>query len=300
MKLAVVTPAHGEAVSVSCLQSLLRLQRLLMRRRDQMLQVTISHPERSEARNFLLSYWFDKTDASHILFADPEIGFDPQLVVDMIAFDKPVTGVVYAQPHVDLVRLAQGAAKGESPPRAIARAHDYVFRPLKGRPPRLVQGFLQVEACGAGLLLVSRDCIKQMLAKEPGLSDRAAKKYLSLARDLDRLIRAFDPLTVDGIRLADGFAFCHRWRTQCDGEIWACTNRTATQTGAQRFEARLADAAGGTSAITSIGPEGAAASGNAVRSRGAPVRLKGKAPRKRARIVKTRLAQPKANPGKLN
>ncbi|MCC6948634.1 MAG: hypothetical protein IT539_12780 [Bradyrhizobiaceae bacterium] len=244
-KICVATPAYGDTVYTPYVQSLLRLQRALMRRGDQMQHVSISFAEVSEARNFLLTYWFDKTDASHILFVDADMGFEPQLVFDMLALEKPMVGMIYPRRQVDLARIAELAAKGEPPARAIARAHDFIIRPLKGKTPRRERGFLEVEGCGAGLLLVSRGCIAEMLRKRPLLSDRAAKKNSPLARDLDRLIRAFDPLTVDGARLSEDFSFCHRWHAQCGGEIWARADRAVTHIGPHRFESRYADAGGG-------------------------------------------------------
>lgn len=243
-KICVATPAYGETVYTAYLQSLLRLQRALIRRGDQMQHVAISFAEVSEARNFLLTYWFDKTDASHILFVDADMGFDPQLVLEMLAFDKPVVGAIYPRRQVDLQRVAEAAAKGEPPARAIARAHDFIIRPVRGRAPRRDKGFIEVEGCGAGLLLVSRGCIEEMLKKRPLLSDRAAKKNSPLAKDLDRLIRAFDPVTVEGARLSEDFSFCHRWQAQCGGEIWARADKAVTHIGPHRFEARYADAAG--------------------------------------------------------
>src|SRR5258705_2305761 len=54
------------------------------------------------------------------------------------------------------------------------------------------------------------------------------------ARTLTRLIRAFDPVAVDGARLSEDFSFCHRWR-QCGGQIWADTAPAITPVGLYRF-----------------------------------------------------------------
>jgi hypothetical protein len=295
-KICVATPAYGEVVYVPCMQSLLRLQRALMRRGDQLLQIAVSYPEVSEARNFLLTYWFDKTDASHILFVDADMGFDPELVLEMLAFDKPVVGVIYPRRYVNLQRIVEAAAKGDAPPRAIARAHDFIVRPLKGKQAKPEKGFVEVEACGAGVLLVSRACIEEMLKKRPLISDRAAKKYSPLARELERLIRAFDPMTVDGVRLSDDFAFCHRWRAQCGGAVWARADRAVSHMGTHRYEARLVDAVGGPHAVASLTPPGGAKGDGGkpavTLKAGTPQRVKEAA--KPARLVKARLAPPKS------
>jgi hypothetical protein len=295
-KICVATPAYGEMAYMPYAQSLLRLQQALLRRDDQMLHVTVSFSEMSEARNFLLTHWFDKTDASHILFVDTDIAFEPALVLEMLALQKPVVGVVYPLRHLNLMRIVEAAAKGESPPRAIARGHDFAVRPLQGKPPRTLNGFVEVEGCGAGILLVSRACIAEMLKKRPQLSDRTAKKSSPLARDLERLIRAFDPMTAQGVRLADDFSFCHRWRTDCGGEIWARADRAVTHMGPHRYEARIADAAGGGPRLPArVSPAAAGAGGETGKPRGNVARLTvSEGAKRRPRVVRAKLAPPKS------
>jgi hypothetical protein len=103
------------------------------------------------------------------------------------------------------------------------------------------KGFVEVDGCGAGVLLIRRDCVATLLEKMPELSDKAAKKSSPLAKNLDRLIRAFDPMFIDSGRLSEDFAFCHRWR-QCGGEIWANVGHEITHIGLHRFKGRYAGA----------------------------------------------------------
>ena len=115
---------------------------------------------------------------------------------------------------------------------------------MRGRAAGRAKGFIEVEGCGAGVMLIARDCIEQMLKKLPKISDTAAPKNSPLARGLNRLIRAFDPITLDAGRMSEDFSFCHRWRVECGGEIWASTNRKITHVGVHHFEGRWADASG--------------------------------------------------------
>ena len=163
----------------------------------------------------------------------------------MIELDKPVVGVIYTKRQVDLQRLATLAAKGEKPERAIARAHDFIVRPLRGRQPRRLKGFMEVEGCGTGIMLIQRAAIATMLKVLPGVNDTNAKKTSVLAGELDRLIRVFDNIDVNGVPLMDDFAFCYRWQTLCKGELWARADRSVTHIGLHRFGASYVDAGGG-------------------------------------------------------
>src|SRR5262245_57018205 len=139
IKLAVATPAFGEMFYTPYVQSLLRLQRALERRNWTMRHMAISYAYVGEARNALMTHWYDKSDATHLLFIDADMGFEPQLIFDMIALDKPITGVIYTKRQMDLKRLAE-MAKTETPEHAIAEAHQFIIRPIRGRPPREANG----------------------------------------------------------------------------------------------------------------------------------------------------------------
>jgi hypothetical protein len=242
-KLLVATPAYGEMFYTPYVSSLVRLQRLATRNKWDLRFASISYADVVESRNFLLTHWYDKTDATHVLFIDADMGYPPELVVEMVQLRKPVVGVVAPKRHVDLNRLTNLAAKGEKAERAIASSHQFLVRPLRqGGKPRIVDGFMEVAGCGAGILLIERSCIRAMLAKMPELSDTGAKTSAPVAKTLDRLIRAFDPLTLDGARLSEDFSFCHRWRNICGGEIWANISHEITHVGLHHFTGRYQDA----------------------------------------------------------
>lgn len=243
-KILLATPAHGEMFYAPYVRSIIGLQKLFSRHNWESSFATISYADIVESRNFLLTHFFDNTDATHLLFIDADMGYDPKLIAEMVRLAKPVVGVIAPKRQIDLNRLAELAAKGEPPRRAIARSHSFLFRPVKGGAKPPVAGFVEVEGCGAGILLIQRDCIKTLLEKLPALNDTAAgtTSPLAQAKRLTRLIRAFDPITVGGARLSEDFSFCHRWRRLCGGEVWANINHEITHVGLQRFSGRYMDA----------------------------------------------------------
>jgi len=238
----IATPAYGETFYTPYVSSMFRLTRLFQKNGWDFAFNSIAYSEISESRNYLLTYWFDKTDASHILFVDADMGFPAELIADMMALDKPLVGVVYPKRALDMQRVAELIGKGENPQRAIAKAQDFVLRPLRGaRANETHPGFIAVEACGSGILLIQRACIETMLKTLPQISDPKAKTASPLAKNLDRLIRAFDGVFVDGLRLSEDFSFCHRWRHGCKGDIWANITHEIVHTGLQQFRASYAD-----------------------------------------------------------
>jgi hypothetical protein len=255
-KIMIATPAYGEVFYTPYVSSILKLTRVLQKRGWDFAFNAISYSEIAESRNYLLTYWFDKTDASHLLFVDADMGFPPELVTDMIDLDKPLVGAVYPKRTIDLTKVAQHAAEGKDAAAAIGKAQDFVVRPLRGAKPATAQpGFVEVEACGCGVLLITRGCIEAMLKRLPALSDTKAKTTSPLAKHLDRLIRAFDVTFVDGMRLSEDFSFCHRWRRECGGEVWANITHELAHIGLHQFRARYSDklAAAGSQVVVKRG-----------------------------------------------
>jgi hypothetical protein len=291
IKISIATPAFGEMFYTPYVQSLLRLQRLADQRKWTIRHMAISYAYVGEARNSLLTHWYDKTDSTHLLFVDADMGFDARLIEDMLALGKPVVGVIYTKRQVDLNRLVEAAAKGERPQRAIARAHDFIIRPLRGRQPRRMKGFMEVAGCGTGIMLIQRSAIATMLKMLPEINDTRAKRTTALAAGLDRMIRAFDTLFVDGVPLLDDFAFCHRWNVLCKGEIWARTDQAVTHIGLHKFGARYSDVGIGMARITLPGKPAGKLAGKPARKGG-----NGKTGPAAPKVITGKIQVPKGKP----
>jgi hypothetical protein len=253
-KIIIATPAYGEMFFTPYVQSLFRLTRALDQRNWPSDFCSTAYSDIAESRNILLTYWYENTDASHLLFIDADMGFEPQLVIDMLEFNKPVVGVIYPKKTVNLNQISDLTRSGQSAQRAIANSHDFVVRrPLRGTARN---GFMQVDGCGTGIFLIQRTCVDVMIKKMPEIVDVDTLKPIRrvpeirlagserLADGFDRFIRAFDFTVVDGQRLTEDYSFCHRWRHHCRGEVWANIAYEITHIGVQRFKARYSDAQG--------------------------------------------------------
>ncbi|QOZ52236.1 hypothetical protein XH90_13285 [Bradyrhizobium sp. CCBAU 53338] len=239
-QLFIAVPAYGESFYTPCVQTLFKLGIELERRHIRSILAAVSYADVAEGRNALLTHWFDKTDASHLLFVDADMGFEPQLIFDMLEFDKPIVGAIYPKRQIDLDRFAKAVNAGQSMDKASAASHDFVVQKPSRSSGR--NGFVRVDGCGTGIMLVQRSCIEAMIAKLPAIVDKRAG--LNLGKKSSRIIRAFEFLTVDGLRLSEDYSFCHRWREDCGGEIWANVSHAITHVGLRHFTARFSDAPG--------------------------------------------------------
>jgi hypothetical protein len=259
IKICISTPAFGEMFYTPYVQSIFRLMQAFQQRNWRSSFASIAYADIAESRNFLLTRWFDKSDATHLLFIDADMGFPAELVLDMVDFGQPVVGVVSPKRQIDIERVATAVAAGANVKHAIAKGHDFIVRKKRGVSiSNLARGFMQVDGCGAGVLLIARSAIDTMIRKMPEIVDDKAGTTSPLAAKLDRLIRAFEPLRVNGALLSEDFSFCHRWN-QCGGQVWANTHHPIEHIGLHRFRGSYSDLVPGIAAPAQIRVKEAAA-----------------------------------------
>lgn len=177
-----------------------------------------------DIRNLALTLWFCKQKSPHLLMVDADMKFPAQLVLDMLAFDKPVTGTFYSR------RDMSGTVVGHPIMDAKSRGD-------------VIDGHLKVNGVGAGVLLIKRDAIVQMIEKRPDILDRAMMHSGADAlqqNGVDCLIRAFDRIHVNGGLLSEDLSFCHLWR-ECGGEVWANVDHMIGHVGPVEFAIRYRD-----------------------------------------------------------
>ena len=199
----------------------------------------IDYPDIEVARNYLISnFYYNKPDCTHMLMLDTDMGFGPDLIRDMVALAKPVVGVIYPRRGIDLRKLH---SMGNLPyEKALARSLDYVGQI---REPRVVDGhFVQMNACGTGILLVSRACVDEMTDKISGIVDESAFKTHSFAEHLPRYLRPFDKIRTPNEDYSEDMSFCRRWVAECGGEIWASFRHRVSHVGTMAFSAAIAEA----------------------------------------------------------
>jgi hypothetical protein len=75
-KILIATPAYGETFYTPYVSSVIRLQRLMAQQTGFDVRVDRLCRHR-ESHNFLLTDFYDKADATHMLFIDADMGYDP-------------------------------------------------------------------------------------------------------------------------------------------------------------------------------------------------------------------------------
>lgn len=198
----------------------------------------IDYSDLAVSRNYLLSnFFFNKKDCSHILMVDSDMGFSPDLIPAMLALSKPVVGVLYPKRIIDLQKLH---SLSDLPfEKALARSLEFVGAIHETR--QTSGSFVRMDWCGGGILLISRACVEQMIAKLPEIMDQTDFLAHPFAPRFKAFLTPFDKIKASQKELSEDLSFCHRWTEQCEGEIWACYDRKISHVGSLTVVAAYSD-----------------------------------------------------------
>jgi hypothetical protein len=174
----------------------------------------ISDNDIADVRNTMVTYWYDSVPTTHLLFIDDDMGFKPELVLDMLSLDKPLVGAAYRQ-RQDKITWTIG---------------DIISSEIKNTSPESM--FLEVSAIGGGVMLIRKDVIESMLQTLPNLEGPISNSNTTVLTPvgIKRTLRCFDRIETEQGTMGEDFAFCKRYR-DCGGEVWASISHDVTHVG---------------------------------------------------------------------
>ena len=178
----------------------------------------IDYADIETARNYLLSNFFhNKPDCEYILFVDTDMGFPSSLISEMIGIGEDVVGVIAPRRSLDLSRLHSLGSE----PYEIAYAKSCEFIGKAGARHSRNPSFAEVISCGAGILLISRKCVANMVSAFPGEVDCRRFKRMPFGGKFPSLLTFFDKIKLEDRVLSEDLSFCYRWRDLLGGKIFA-------------------------------------------------------------------------------
>ena len=190
-------PCYGGMVSEPTMTSFLRF--ILMAGQmglNWSLDTMVNESLVTRARNNLMAKMMTNTAATHFMFIDADIRFQPESIFQMLACDKDVIGGLY-------------------PKKALPV--NYV---INLQPQTRIQGdIFTVDTMGTGFLLFKRGVYEKLQAAHP------ETKYVDdvgLGKQYEPMMYAIFDVAIDhkGHYLSEDWQFCRRWAA-LGGEIWA-------------------------------------------------------------------------------
>ena len=240
----VATPCYGGVVTLRYMHSVLGLVLYGLQHGIQISLETLSYESLiTRGRNALVAKFLDKADASHLLFVDADIGFDPRQLARMLAFDEDVVAGMYPLKTLtwDAAALARAQA-GEVLDTAPIR---YVGAVCEGEALQRRDGFVTGSYAGTGFMLIRRQVLLQMTEAYPQTRYTAIHTAPD-ATDSPHLFALFDCIIdpATGHYLSEDYTFCQRWRA-LGGLIWLDPQGVLAHVGPHDFVGSAAGRVGG-------------------------------------------------------
>jgi hypothetical protein len=252
-KIFIATPMFGGSANYMYMISLINLLTALGQKGiHSMFEIAANESLITKARNILVE-GFLKSDATHMLFLDADLGFDPQDVIKMIEADKDLIGGQYAKKKInwDVVKRVV-AGVPDIPPHAInAVIAESTFRPIGDQISFRLDEPVEVESIATGMMLIRREVFTKMAAELPeieiisGGSETMDPKTMTRITDPHRKAHAYFDVSIDPVSKAytsEDFTFCKRWR-KIGGQVFLAPWTRTVHVGTYEYVCDLASIA---------------------------------------------------------
>ena len=234
VNLVIATPCFGGQISAVYAASVFKLQKLMRGYRGFNLKILFKDGDAliTRARASLMAQFLDDADATHLLFVDADIGFEPEQALRLIECGAEMCAAVYPVKRIDWDKVKSAIATDR--PNPAAASLQYVFEVDDPNAVIEAGGFVKVRYAGTGFLMIRRAAIERMCAHYPELQFKRDHST-DAAIASDKRFALFECMIAeDGTYLSEDFAFCKRW-TDMGGEIWADLGSKLSHVGPMTF-----------------------------------------------------------------
>ena len=205
-------PCYGGLITEPCATSILRF--VLMAQQvglNWSLDTMVNESLITRGRNNLMAKMMTNNQATHFMFIDADIRFQPESILHMLACEKDVIGGLYPKKSLPI---------------------NYV---INFKPQITVQNDIYtVDTMGTGFLLFKRHVYEKLIAAHP------ETKYvddIGLGKQYEPMMYAIFDTLIDhrGHYLSEDWTFCRRWQ-ELGGEIWAHSKVLLSHVGHYEFQ----------------------------------------------------------------
>jgi hypothetical protein len=196
---------------------------------------------------------FMRSDATHMIFIDSDIGFNPNDVIAMLAMQNPDPTVdnydVVAGPYPkkciawEKVKVAVDKGYGDENPNELSKfIGDFVFNPVEGNGVIQLGQPTEVGETGTGFMMIRRATFEKFAAAYPELSykpDHVRTEHFDGSREIMMYFdTVIDPETKR--YLSEDYFFCKKLR-KIGGHVWLLPWIKLSHTGTYIYDGSLAD-----------------------------------------------------------
>lgn len=228
------TPCYGGAVTTGYMLSVMQLGTYFQPRGTAFSLCLLGGDSLiTRARTQVTAQFLDNKAATHLLFIDADITFQPQQVERMVDFDKDLVAGLYPAKKILWNKIAAKMEQGEPIDQAGLM---YTAENCTGSELKTESGFATARYAATGFMLIKRSVFERMVAAYPETKFKYLHDPIVTQKQSDNFYALYecmvDPAT--GRYLSEDYSFCRRWR-DIGGEIWIDLESKLTHVGPFEF-----------------------------------------------------------------
>lgn len=156
----------------------------------------------------LLAHSFLKSDCTHLLFIDSDIGFNPEQIIKLMQSDKDVVCGIYPKKNIKWELVTDAVLGGVPPTELHKHAVEYLYIPENlDTEDELVE----VKRAATGMMMISRNVFEKLADKVPSF---VLEDNLENVFQLNEEIKEYFFTSIDEetrVYLHEDFNFCKLW-----------------------------------------------------------------------------------------
>ena len=240
--LFIATPMYGGMCAGYYVQSLLQLSDMLKQNGiGNTFSFMFNESLITRARNALTNAFLKHSEATHLLFIDADIHFNPQDVLRLLAEDKDIICGIYPKKEINWNSVEKAVQNGVPISELKNHTGSFVVNLVDyiGEVTVPVDEPVEIFNGGTGFMLIKREVFEQMKDNVPF--------YLNDVADLGGSMQQQDQITEyfatsiepeTGRLLSEDYHFCYNWR-KLGGKVYAAPYCKLSHIGTYAFDGKL-------------------------------------------------------------
>ena len=213
------TPAYGGNMNINFKQAMMRLQKLLLECGIPHMVMDMGNESLiTRARNGLAGM-FLASEATHLMFIDSDIEFEPQDVLALLHFDKDVIGGSYPMKSINWANVKKAMEKNPdiTPEDLEKTGADWTAHFLEGRVEMQPFTPVEVHEIATGFTMIKRKVFEELKPFVPEYR-RAPNEPKAIPETVSEYFQATTHL---GRYESEDYFFSRLWREH-GGQIFLC------------------------------------------------------------------------------
>ena len=246
----IATPCYGGQIGEPYFRSMMRLAILCNKYEIKYTISTLANESLiTRGRNTLVSFFMENQEATHLFFIDADIEFQPEDLLRMVAYDKPITVGAYPKKAVNwdsILAAARNPDLDEDANSIEGHSSNYVVNfdfltdENGNRTPQvqIVANLVRLQDAGTGFMCIRKDVIQQMMDAHPEL------KYnndINVDKKFEPFMYAlFDTMIDPESRryLSEDYTFCRLWQMM-GGQVYLDPRTALNHVGHYTFRGNI-------------------------------------------------------------